>query len=100
MKITISATARISLERIIDFLKRNWTEREINTLKNDIKKFRKTIDDGIVKHQYLDDFPQIQFMLVGNKQVKILYEIKKKEVVVKLFWHCKQDPQNLKNLLK
>ena len=100
MKITISSTARISLEEIIDFLKRRWTKKEINTLKNDIKKFRKIINDGIVKNQSLENFPKIQFMLICKKQVKILYEIKGNEVVVKLFWYCKQDPQKLRDLLK
>lgn len=100
MKITVSLTARISLEEIIDFLKSRWTKKEINTLKNDIKKFRKTINDGIVKHQSLKNFPKIQFMLICKKQVKIFYEVKENEVVIKFFWNCRQDPSKLRNLLK
>ncbi|WHF52942.1 hypothetical protein QGN23_06600 [Chryseobacterium gotjawalense] len=67
MKFVISPTARVSLNKILDFLKLRWTKREINTFKNDIKKFKQTINDGIVKHQSLDNFPQIQYAFVGKK---------------------------------
>ncbi len=99
MKITISETARISLDEIIDFLKVRWTAKEINVLKNDIDKFRKTIMDDIVKHPSLEIFPDLKYTLIGKKQIKLFYEIKKNEIVIKLFWHCKQDPIRLKNIL-
>ncbi|WP_294308848.1 hypothetical protein [Chryseobacterium sp. sg2396] len=37
MKITISETARISLDEIIDFLRVRWTAKEINVLKMTLK---------------------------------------------------------------
>lgn len=100
MKFVISSTAIISLKEILDFLERWWTKKEIITLKNDIKKFRQTIHEGIIKHQSLEDFPQIQFVLIGKKQVKLFYEIQENIIVIKLFWHCKQDPGKMKNILK
>ncbi len=100
MKITVSSTAKISLEEIIRFLKRNWTKREIDILKDDIKKFRQTLKDGIVKHQALVNFPKIKYTLIGKKQIKLFYEVKKNEIIIKLFWHCKQNPKKLSNLLK
>lgn len=57
MKITISETARMSLDEIIDFLRARWTAKEITVLENDIKKFRQTIIDNIVKHPSLEKFP-------------------------------------------
>jgi hypothetical protein len=57
MKITISETARMSLDEIIDFLRARWTANEITVLENDIKKFRQTIIDSIVKHPSLEKFP-------------------------------------------
>jgi hypothetical protein len=99
MKITISETARISLDEIIDFLKVKWTAKEITVLKNDIKKFRQTIMDDIVKHPSLEKFPNVKYTLIGKKQIKLIYEIKTDEIVVKLFWNCKQDPIKLKYFL-
>jgi len=100
MKITFSSTAKTSLEEIILFLKRKWTQREINVLKNDIKHFRKTINEGLIIHQSLEKFPKIKFTLIGKKQVKIFYEVKENEILIKLFWHCKQNPKKLSKLLK
>lgn len=40
------------------------------------------------------DFPNLRFTLIGKKQVKLIYEIIAEDVIVKLFWHCKQDPKN------
>ncbi|ANF51700.1 hypothetical protein A0O34_14820 [Chryseobacterium glaciei] len=94
MKITISETARISLDEIIDFLQAKWTAKEIA-----VRKFRQTMIDGIIKHQSLEKSPNIKFTLIGKKQVKLFYEIKTDEIVIKLFWHCKKDPLQLKDLL-
>lgn len=38
-------------------------------------------------------------MLIAKKQVKIYYQLKQNDVVAKLFWHCKQNPEKLKDLL-
>lgn len=27
-------------------------------------------------------------MSIGKKQIKLMYEIKTDEIVIKLFWHC------------
>ncbi|WP_336733790.1 hypothetical protein [Chryseobacterium sp. VD8] len=99
MKITISETARISLSEIIDFLNSKWTAKEIAVLENDIKKFRQTIKDNIVKHPSLENFPDIKYTLIGKNQIKMMYEIKTDEIVVKLFWHCRQNPVRLKYFL-
>ncbi len=55
--------------------------------------------DDIVKHPSLETFPYIKYTLIGKKQIKIFYEIKKNEIVIKLFWHGRQDPIRLKNIL-
>ncbi|MCD9853181.1 hypothetical protein LUD75_00565 [Epilithonimonas sp. JDS] len=85
MKITVTPTARISLNEIISFLKIRWTQREIDLLKSDIKKFRQTINEGIIVHQALGKFPHIRFAIIAKKQVKIFYEIKEDSVLIKLF---------------
>jgi hypothetical protein len=99
MRIRISETAKVSLKEIVDFLKANWTAKEIAVLENDIRKFRQTITEDVVKHPSLEKFPNIKYTLIGKKQIKLIYEIKTDQVIIKLFWHCKQDPIKLKYLL-
>lgn len=100
MKVHISLTAKNSLEKIIYFLKERWTEREINWLRNDIKAFIQSMDDGIVKHQFLENFPHIQFVLIGNKQVKIFYEIRNNIVLIKLFLALQTKSTKSKTIVK
>ncbi len=99
MKVILSSTARFSLQEIISVLKARWTQKEIDTVINDIKKFRTIISDGIIKHQSLENYSHIKFTIIGKRQVKLFYEIKKDYVVIKLFWHCKQDPAKLNEFL-
>ena len=99
MKVVLSSTAEFSLQEIISILKSRWTQKEIDTVFNDIKKFRTIISDGIIKHQSLENYSHIKFTIIGKRQVKLFYEINKDCVVIKLFWHCKQDPAKLKEFL-
>lgn len=100
MKFILTATARISLENILEFLRNKWTEMEILSLQRDIENFKETILDRIVTHQYFENNTKVQFMLLANKQVKVYYQIIEDEVVIKLFWHCKQNPESLIELLR
>lgn len=99
MIFTVTDTARISLAEIVLFLKNNWTQKELAVLRSDIAKFKKTMLDGIIQHPSTLFSSGIRYMLIAKKQVKIFYELKTNEVVVKLFWHCKQNQDKLKSLL-
>lgn len=66
MKITISETAKSSLKEIVDFLKANWTVKEIQVLETDIRKFRQIIAEDIIKHPSLERFQNIG-LSVKNK---------------------------------
>lgn len=99
MKVVLSSTARFSLQEIVTFLEFRWTQKEIDIIFNDIKKFRTIISDGIIKHQSLENYSHIKFTIIGKRQVKLFYEIKNNYVVIKLFWHCKQNPSKLSEFL-
>ena len=100
MKVVFSPSSKISLLKIITFLRENWTKKEIEVLKRDISAFKIQMKDGIVRHQKLDNQTNIYFTLIGNKQVKLYYEIKTEVILIKLFWSCKDNPKILKKLLK
>lgn len=100
MKVTVSDTAKISLSEIVDFLKVKWTIKEITVLKTDIKKFKQTIVEGIIKHQSVENYPNIKYTLIGKRNVMLFYEVKTDNVIIKLFWHCKRNPQKLQYFLR
>lgn len=101
MEVVYSEIAISSLQEIIDFLKINWTQKEINTMNLDIEKFVQTVNDGIIKHQNFEGFANTKFVLIGKKQVKLIYRVENSDrISIALFWHCKQNPQKLKKLLK
>jgi hypothetical protein len=100
MKITASTIAKISLNEIVIFLQKNWTKKEILILKNDILKFKKVMKDGVIKHQNFENYPDVKFALIAKRQVKIIYRIiSSEEIQIAIFWHCKQDPKKLNELL-
>lgn len=100
MKLIYSDLALITLKEIVDFLNCKWTKKEIKTLRKDISNFEKTVNDGIIKHADFEGYPNTQFALIGKKQVKIIYRvIDSEKIEIALFWHCKQGPRKLKELL-
>jgi len=100
MKVEISPTAIVSLEEIIVYLRKRWTKKEIDTLKKDIQDFIKIMNQETITHQSLENFPQIRFALIAKRQVKLFYEVRENKALIKLFWHCKQNPKKLTDLLK
>ncbi|WP_373707803.1 hypothetical protein [Kaistella sp.] len=100
MKIVFSQIALTSLEDVTDFIRERWTDREMNVLRTDIKKFKQTLHDGIIEHQRFSDSPNLRFTLIGKRQVKLIYELIGEDVIIKLFWHCKKDPKKIKHFLK
>ena len=82
MKIIFSNTAIESLKEIVDFLNERWTQKELKLFNKDLEKF-----------------PNVKYTFIGKKQVKLFYEVKENTVVIKLFWHCRQNPENIQKLL-
>jgi len=99
MKFIITPRAASSLEQITEFLKQRWTHKELSVFKNDIRKFKRTMNEKIIIHPNLEKFPNVKYTFIGKKQVKLFYEVKENTVVIKLFWHCRQNPENIQKLL-
>ena len=100
MKLIYSELAIQSLEEIVSFLMTRWTKKEIRTLEKDINKFKDSVCSGLVKHQNFEEFPDTKVALIGKKQIKIIYRVEVKRVIIAIFWHCKQNPDKLKSFLK
>jgi hypothetical protein len=68
-------------------------------LERDIRKFVQTAQDGILKYPSAENFPEIKCALLSNRQMKVFFEYKDDVILIKLFWHCKQNPEKLSGLL-
>ncbi len=93
-KVIWSVEAVENLERIIQYLQENWTEKEI---KKFLKKLEKTI--SIIKKQPLS-FPKSQYIearkLVLSKQTTIFYKVYADAIYIVTIFDSRQNPENLK----
>jgi plasmid stabilization system protein ParE len=90
-------TAQKSFKKIVDYLEKNWTEREVSNFINETAAFLSNL-----KRQPEMCRPSLKRKNVRigiiNKQTQIAYHYqpKKAHIVVLLFWSPKQDPSKLK----
>lgn len=100
MKIIFSDLAIETLGEIIDFLNENWTEKELMIMKNDFKSFKEKVLQNYKIYPLSQYGTGVREAIIGNKQVKIIFEVAKDEVLILLFWNNKGDTKRLINLIK
>lgn len=98
MKVIFSNTAIESLKDIIDFLNKNWTQKELKTFNKDLEKLVESFNDQLISYQTIDSDSQLRFALLGKKQVKVYFELKKDCVEILLFLPSKGNPENIQKL--
>jgi hypothetical protein len=54
MRIIFSRDAIKSLQEITDFLNYRWSQKELKFFKNDLKKFKQTLNDKIISYPSID----------------------------------------------
>lgn len=102
MKVLFTELAVQSLEEITDFLKRKWTQKQLDQLFQDYQLFIKSLDEGIIKHRiYKTSKREVSFHLIGKKQVTVFFEFQDENTIkILLFWANKKNPKTLRQLLK
>ena len=100
MKIIYSDEAIRSLQEVVSFLEENWTQIEMDLFESEFEKFLLNVKDAILTYQKVDGFKNLQFALIGNKQVKIYFYRDEYSLEILLFLPSKADPSRLSNLLK
>lgn len=100
MKIIYSKTAIESLEEIIYFLESRWTNKEIASFENDLKKFIQSLKDKIISYPKIDSDQSLRQTLLGKDQVKVYFDLQSDSVEILLFLPSKGNPEKLKKLLK
>lgn len=99
MKIIFSKDAIKSLQEITDFLNHRWSERELKLFRNDLKKFKQSLNDKIISYPTVNLDNKLRFALLGKKQVKVYFEIQIDCIEILLFLPSKGNPDNLEIIL-
>ncbi len=97
VKIIWSNEAEITFEKNIDYLQKNWTDKEISGF---IKQTNFILSRIEVNPLMYMASPKSRFIRKApiNKYIILYfrYYISKKQVVLLSFWHSKQNPSKLK----
>lgn len=99
MRIIFSRDAIKSLQQITDFLNYRWSQKELKFFKNDLKKFKQSLNDKIISYPSIDLDSKLRFALLGKKQVKVYFEIQINCVEILLFLPSKGNPEKLERML-
>ncbi|MGD1319827.1 hypothetical protein [Chryseobacterium sp. 2R14A] len=85
MKIVFSKNAIKSLQEVIDFLNHRWSDKELNLFKEDLEKFKQSLNDKIISYPKIDSDSKLRFALLGKKQVKVYFDIQIDSFEILLF---------------
>jgi hypothetical protein len=101
IKVIITDLADETLKEITDFLKVNWTQKELDVMLTEYYTFLENLELGIIKPRFYKNLEKdIYFSLIVNKQVTIYFEyVDQNTIRILLFWPNKKDPQLLKSFL-
>lgn len=99
MKVIFSDLAVETLQEIVDFLKAKWTDKEISVLENDIELFVEYVQKNYKIFPVSKYHKNVREALIGNKQVKIFFEIAANEIHILLFWPNKANPEEFVRFL-
>lgn len=97
MKIIWLPRAQKSFKKIIDYLKENWTQKEVDNFVDETNKTIETIKHQPKTYKATHKDKNVRKGLV-NKQVSMFYKIKPRNKIIELllFWDNRQDPGKLK----
>lgn len=88
------------LKRLLIFLNYRWSEKELKLFKDDLKKFKQSLNDKIISYPAIDSDSKLKFALLGKKQVKVYFDVQSEFVEILLFLPSKGNPKNLQKILK
>lgn len=100
MRIVFSKIADKTFDENLNFLKRFWTEKEMNVFIDDAETIIKSLKEGNFNIYKIED-KNIRSVLIGKRHVKMYFRKENEELIrVLLFFEMRQDPQKIIDLLK
>jgi hypothetical protein len=100
MQVEFSEIAKKTLTENIEFLKKVWTNREIVTFLEDVKRITNDLENGKYD-QFQNSFQKTRSVLIGKKHVRMFFRKESTaQIRVLLFFDMRQDPQKLLDLLQ
>lgn len=100
MRIKYSDDAISSLEEVVDFLKDNWTQKEIDVFELEFDNFLNNVKENFIVYPKVPNFKNLQVALIGNKQVKVYFHCDIEVLELILFLPSKADLKKLSYILK
>lgn len=91
--ITWSPAARISYLTILEYVKEEWTYKEVEAFANHTEGVLELIRQNPSLYQYSKKSDTHRCVL--TKQVSLFYRIRNQEIELLVFWDNRQDPDKL-----
>lgn len=100
MRVVFSKVADIHYKEILVHLSKKWTEKEIQAFISEYENVIENIKIKMISYPYYSKKHQIQFALMGNKNVKMFFKIYPKENLIFVFdfFIVRKDPNKLYKL--
>lgn len=101
MQVNFTDASIESIKEIIEFLRRKWSEEQIEFFLQEIDEFvENQIQGSVYKHPFYKK-TQIRKVLIAKKQVSLFYVEKDLQTIdILLLWSNKKDPILLSKMLK
>jgi hypothetical protein len=100
MRIIYSDDAISSLAEVVDFLKYNWTQKELDVFESEFDNFLNNVKENLVIYPKVPHFKNLQIALIGNKQIKVYFYYDTEVLELILFLPSKADQKKLSYILK
>lgn len=99
MQIELSKVAKQTLRHQIEFLEKTWSNKEVITFLQDVKRVSADLKEDRFKH-YQKYTKDIYSALIGKKHIRMFFRKENNQTVkVLLFFDMRQDPQKIIDLL-
>ena len=97
MKVIWTGKAKLSFYKIIEYLNKNWTQREINNFASEVQKAISQIGQNPLMFIASRKKKNIRKGFV-NKRVCLFYRVNKRKRTIELllFWDNRQNPDDIK----
>lgn len=100
MQVEFSKIAKQTLAENIQFLRMLWTNRELMSFLEDVKRITNNLENGQYT-QFQNSAKFTKSVLIGKKHVRMYFRKESEsQIKVLLFFDMRQDPQKILDLLK
>lgn len=98
MEIFWHRKAYTSLDKNIDYLKKEWAQNEVAQFLDKVEAAIQLVSKNNEVGMIYEEIPTLRKVLI-TKEIYMFYEVDKHRLYIVLFWNNYQNPENLQMLL-